>query len=204
MADTSSHGSIFLNFPFDGKFLKVVRAILFTVCALRFTPRCALEYSDSGTLRLQKIYDLIKECRFAIHDLSRTEVSSDSGLPQFNMALELGIFLGVNNADSTGRSKTCLIFVKDRHNVSFITDIKGMDVEGHGDRAERVIAPIRNWLCTDANIDALPASVIKREFEKFENDLPKIISRIGYAPEEPNYSDYLRILKEWFAAPISL
>ena len=51
-------------------------------------PRSALEESDSSALRLEKIYKLIKNCRFSIHDLSRTELSHSTGLPRFNMPLE--------------------------------------------------------------------------------------------------------------------
>ena len=37
---------------------------------------------------------MIADCRYGIHDISRTELDRDSGLPRFNMPLELGIFLG--------------------------------------------------------------------------------------------------------------
>ena len=172
--------SVFINCPFDSEFLPFLRAILFTVFAMGCEPRCALEESDSSTLRLEKIYKLIKNCRFSIHDLSRTELSASTGLPRFNMPLELGIFLGTKHAASKGvRKKTCLIFVKDRHNTAFITDINGMDVEGHEDQPEKVIPSIRNWLCTDAKIAGLPASVVRKHFRRFEADLPEILKGSG-------------------------
>jgi hypothetical protein len=78
------------------------------------------------------------------------------------------------------RRKTCLIFVKDSRNLSFITDINGMDVQGHGDRPVKSIESIRNWLCNDAKMDGQPASVIAQLFKKFESEFPEIMKRIGY------------------------
>jgi hypothetical protein len=198
MARAPRRPSIFINCPFDPEFLPFLRAILFTVCAMGCEPRSALEESDSSALRLEKIYQLIKRCRFSIHDLSRTELSAGTGLPRFNMPLELGIFLGIKHAAlKAARKKTCLIFVKDKHNTAFITDINGMDVEGHGDQPENVILSIRNWLCTDAKIAGLPASIVREHFKRFEVDLPEILKRIGYEPEEPQYGDILKIVGSW-------
>jgi len=95
------------------------------------------------------------------------------------------------------RRKTCLIFVKDSRNLSFITDINGMDVQGHGDSPEKSIESIRNWLCNDAKIDGKPASVIGQLFKKFESEFPEIVKRIGYQPNEPQYGDVLKITRDW-------
>jgi hypothetical protein len=130
MTRAPNRPSIFVNCPFDSDYQPFLRATLFTVCAMGCKPRSALEESDSSTLRLGKIYGLIQKCRFSIHDLSRTEVSPHTVLPRFNMPLELGIFLGIKNSSAGHtRKKTCLIFVKDKRNTAFITDINGMDIE---------------------------------------------------------------------------
>jgi hypothetical protein len=106
--------SIFINCPFDPDFQPLLRAILFTVCAMGCKPRSALEESDSSTLRLEKIYWLIQKCRLSIHDLSRTELSARTGFPRFNMPLELGIFLGIKcSSSSASRKKTCLAIIKE-------------------------------------------------------------------------------------------
>ena len=198
MAQSPLHPSVFINCPFDSEFQPFLRAILFTVCAMGCKPRSALEESDSSTIRLEKIYRLIKFCRFSIHDLSRTELSEHNGLPRFNMPLELGIFLGIKQVTPRrSRRKTCLIFVKDSRNLSFITDINGMDVQGHGDSPEKSIESIRNWLCNDAKMDGQPASVIAQLFKKFESEFPEIVKRIGYQPNEPQYGDVLKIIRDW-------
>lgn len=198
MARVSNRTSIFINCPFDPEYQPFLRAVLFTVCAMGCKPRSALEENDSSTLRLGKIYALIRKCRFSIHDLSRTELSPHTGLPRFNMPLELGIFLGIkHSASRRSRKKTCLIFVKDKRNTAFITDINGMDVEGHGDHPEKVISPIKNWLCTDANISGLPASTLRQHLQRFESDLPEILKAIGYQPDEAQYGDILKIIGDW-------
>jgi hypothetical protein len=190
--------SIFINCPFDSEFQPFLRAILFTVCALGCKPRSALEESDSSTLRLEKIYKLIQECRFSIHDLSRTELSLSTRMPRFNMPLELGIFLGIKrSAAGKSRKKTCLIFVKNKYDISFVTDLNGMDVEGHGDKPEKVIASIRNWLCNDAKIEGLPASIIRKHYLKFEGDWPDILKNLGFEPDEPGYGDVLKSVGSW-------
>jgi hypothetical protein len=201
MADFRRRPSIFINCPFDPEFQPFLRATLFTICAMECKPRSALEESDSSILRLEKIYTLIEKCRFSIHDLSRTELSASTGLPRFNMPLELGIFLGIKRStSSTSRKKTCLIFVKDKHNVSFITDLNGVDVEAHGNNPEKVIRPIRNWLCEDAKIRGRPASIIEEHFKKFEEAFPTILKEIGFEPDEPQYGDILKIAAKWLEA----
>jgi hypothetical protein len=60
-------------------------------CHCGFRPRCALELDDSAEVRIDKILRKIAECRFGVHDLSRTELDAASALPRFNMPLELGL-----------------------------------------------------------------------------------------------------------------
>jgi hypothetical protein len=50
--------------------------------------RCAQEADDGGQVRVDKLYNIIAECRFGIHDLSRTTLDSEYRLPRFNMPLE--------------------------------------------------------------------------------------------------------------------
>jgi len=49
---------------------------------------------DSSEFRLDKIYSMIGDSNYGIHDISRVELGLESKLPRFNMPLELGIFLG--------------------------------------------------------------------------------------------------------------
>lgn len=81
--------NVFINCPFDGDYDEIFKAMVFTVFDCGFIPRCAMEYDDGSQVRIEKIYRLISECKFGIHDISRTELDDGNGLPRFNMPLEL-------------------------------------------------------------------------------------------------------------------
>lgn len=87
--------SVFINCPIDAAYRPLFRAMCFAVAACGHVPRCALDETDSAAIRFNPILDLITEADFSIHDLSRVELDSSSGLPRFNMPLELGADLAL-------------------------------------------------------------------------------------------------------------
>jgi hypothetical protein len=42
-----------------------------------FLPRSVRELDDGGQPRIEKLYSLISECRYGIHDFSRAELNPD-------------------------------------------------------------------------------------------------------------------------------
>ena len=144
--------NVFINCPFDKKYQKIEDVIIFTVLDCRFKPRRAKESSASNN-RLLKIQEIIKECHFAVHDISRTELDKKNKLPRFNMPLELGLFLGAQYFGGKSHDgKSCLIFDKESHRYEkFISDIKGHDVIGHENKPKKVVSPIRDCLAEAAN-----------------------------------------------------
>jgi hypothetical protein len=72
-----------------------------------------LEIYNSGQVRIEKIFKLIENCQFGIHDISRTELDVESKLPRFNMPLEVGMFLGAQR------------FGAGRHRVSYLIGNSG-------------------------------------------------------------------------------
>ena len=56
---------VFLNYPFDSAYLPLYQAIVFTVMALGYQIRMALEVENSGLSRLAKIVDIIRETPMA-------------------------------------------------------------------------------------------------------------------------------------------
>ena len=85
---------VFINCPFDPQYEAVFDALVFAVFDCGFVARCALEIDDGSQIRIEKIFSIVEQCKFGIHDLSRTDLDQATGLPRFNMPLELGIFLG--------------------------------------------------------------------------------------------------------------
>src|SRR5712691_349151 len=74
--------NVFINCPFDLAYQPIFRALVFTVYAANLRPRCALEIGDSSRVRLDKILQIIEECRLGIHDISRTQLDEKSLLPR--------------------------------------------------------------------------------------------------------------------------
>jgi hypothetical protein len=68
--------NVFVNCPFDKRFQPLLRPLLFTIIYLGLQPRIALERTDSGESRLDKILELIRESKYSIHDLSRSEANA--------------------------------------------------------------------------------------------------------------------------------
>lgn len=84
-----------MNCPFDDAYKPIRDAIIFTIHDAGFVARCALEINDGTQNRLDKIMRMISECKYGVHDISRTGLYRSRRLPRFNMPLELGIFFGM-------------------------------------------------------------------------------------------------------------
>ena len=120
----------------------------FTVAACGHAPRCALDESDSAVIRFNRILDLITGADFSIHDLSRVELDSSSGLPRFNMPLELGADLALRlRGPARHRRRRVLVLDATLHRYDqTLSDISGMDIEAHGNDPTKVIGAVRDWL----------------------------------------------------------
>ena len=71
MAD--SNRAVFVNCPFDDGYKPLFNAAVFTIIRSGFAPRCALETDNAADNRFDKICQIVKECRYGVHDISRTE-----------------------------------------------------------------------------------------------------------------------------------
>jgi hypothetical protein len=103
---------------------------------------------DSSQVRIEKINGIIRRCRLAVHDISRTQLDSDTRLPRFNMPFEFGIFVGAKAFGSDHhRRKACIVFDTERYRYQkFISDIAGQDIREHGSRPSVVIRQVRDFL----------------------------------------------------------
>jgi hypothetical protein len=96
---------VFLNCPFDDDYYPLLRAAVFSVHACEFTARIALENTGSENVRLDRLVQMIRECRLGIHDLSRVRLSSSTDLRRFNMAFECGVFFGALRFGTRAQSR---------------------------------------------------------------------------------------------------
>lgn len=192
--------SVFINAPFDDDYKPLFEAIVFAVADCGFSPRCALEFADSGEVRIAKIYRLIRECRFGIHDLSRIQLSGPLNLPRFNMPLETGIFLGARQFGSRQqRQKQCLILDSEHHRYRHSTsDLAGQDIESHGDNPDQAIRKVRNWQRTASGRDNIPGApqIIERH-KRFLLDKAAICERQRLSEAELIYADFVTVVGIW-------
>ncbi len=175
------------------------RALLFTVHACGFRPRSARELDDGAQTRIDKIYRIIAESRYGIHDLSRTELDDQNGLPRFNMPLELGIFLGAKRFGAAPhREKRVLIFDVEQYRYQrFASDLAGMDIHGHQNNVLRAVRETRDWLANVSRRKIDSADRIVKLFETFSADLPKLAAGLDFHPDEIPYVDFERIIVTW-------
>jgi hypothetical protein len=113
---------------------------VFSVYCLGFVARSALEVDDG------------------IHDISNVGLDINTGLPRFNMPLELGLFFGCKRFGSERqRKKVRIILDREPYRYrQFISDISGQDIHAHGGTHTQAIAKVRNWLAAASRHKALP------------------------------------------------
>lgn len=200
MAPSSYSTSIFINCPFDNQYTPLFEAILFTVADCGFLPRCALEIDDGSQVRMEKLFELVAGCQLGIHDISRTDLDTASGLPRFNMPLELGVFLGAKRfGRSEQKKKVGLILDRERFRYqAFISDIAGQDIREHGDDPKRVISIVRNWLRSASGRADIPGgSTIHDRYCEFRESLPDLCRQLRAREDELTFKDYTWLIAEW-------
>ncbi len=199
-SSSAYHDLVFLNCPFDERYTALFQAAIFAIHDAGFVARCALEVGDSAENRLAKIIALIGQCKYGVHDISRTSVDLPSGLPRFNMPLELGIFLGCRAFGvRLHRLKACLVFDSEPYRYQrFLSDIAGQDILAHHEDPKTLISQLRNWLRTVSRRTAIPGGeMIWTRFQQFHQDLPAICHRLHISVLELTFVDYRDIIATW-------
>ena len=197
--------NVFINCPFDEAYLPLFRAIIFTVHDLGLTARCALEQSNAGEVRIAKIQNIIAECKYSVHDLSRTELDKLHNLPRFNMPFELGLDLGCRRfGNKNQRRKVILVMdVEPFRYQKFISDISGQDVYAHNGTQRGVINQVRDWLrpalFPEKILPPGSAHVLTR-FTRFKKALPSICAGLNWNPKRLSFHDYLFATGSWINA----
>ena len=198
----SSHynDNVFINCPFDSTYKPLFDAMVFAVHDCGFIARCALEEGDASEVRIDKIYSIIADCCYGIHDISRIELDDDSNFPRFNMPLELGIFLGAKKFGiEEEKRKKCLVLDREPYRYQqFISDIAGQDIYAHNNAPEGIVKRVRDWLRTASGRRTIPSgSIIWEHYQDFVKDLPETTQRFQLTVEEMIFNDYTLVIEEW-------
>ncbi len=198
----SSHynDNVFINCLFDSAYKSLFDAMVFAVHDCGFIARCALEEGDASEVRINKIYSIIADSCYGIHDISRIELDDDSNFPRFNMPLELGIFLGAKKFGiEEEKRKKCLVLDREPYRYQqFISDIAGQDIYAHNNAPEGIVKCVRDWLRTASGRRTIPSgSVIWERYQDFVKGLPETAQRFQLTVEEMIFNDYTLVIEEW-------
>lgn len=140
--ERANRPAVFLNIPYDPQFHNLCLAYICGIASFGLIPRATLEIP--GTRRLDRILQLIEECPFSLHDLSRVQLSGPSPrVPRFNMPFELG--LAVDWQRRSGKKHLWYVFETQRYRVDrSLSDLAGTDVYIHGGTIRGVLTQLSN------------------------------------------------------------
>jgi hypothetical protein len=193
--------SVFINCPFDAEYKLLFEAVLFCVYNCGFFPRCSLEVEDGSQVRIDRITEIIEQCRLAVHDISTAEIDDGTGQPRLNMSLELGIFLGAKrfgNDDQRRKAAMILDVAPDRYQKT-VSDIAGHDICVHSGSPGQAIRQVRKFLASQSPAEVIVpgAETIIARCEQFYGELPATCSELHLDEDDLTYTDLTRLMLGW-------
>lgn len=201
--------NVFVNCPFDERYLPLLRPLVFTIIYLNLNPRIALERTDSGESRLGKIVQLIRESKYSIHDLSRSEANAAGELYRLNMPFELGLDYGCRlYGDAKHREKVALVLEAKPHRYkAAISDLAGADIECHNDEPYMVFRVVRNWLKNVCLKTAAGAAQIEAAFTQFMAEDYDALTSEGFSASDIAalpIGELIERMRDWVARKSSI
>jgi len=195
--------NVFINCPFDLKFKKFLKPLIFTVCYLGLKPQLS-ETKDSGSIRINNILNLIKESKYSIHDLSRAESKKINEKARFNMPFELGLDLGVREGGGELEDKVCLILDSQKYRYqATLSDIAGSDICCYNNKPEELVRGVRNWFVSNFPKEKIPTgTTIWENYNEFSYDFELDLPKEGYKKkdiETMKHSEYTKFVKNWLS-----
>jgi len=135
----------FLNVPYDEPFGDLYLAYIAGITAFGLTPRATLEL-PGGERRLDRIFSLIRTCRYSFHDLSRVELDHNRPpTPRFNMPFELGLAVAWQNMYAENHT-WYVLETKQRRVAKSLSDLNGTDVYVHNGKPQGIFRELGNAL----------------------------------------------------------
>ena len=122
---------VFLNIPYEKKFQRLFLAYISGISAFGLVPRATLEIPSSSR-RLNRIFSLIRACRYALHDLSRVELDARAPrTPRFNMPFELGLSVAWEMVSKKGWHAWFVCESRNWRLAKSLSDLNGTDAYIH-------------------------------------------------------------------------
>lgn len=157
--------TVFLNIPYDGQFRRLYLAYISGLIHLGLKPCATLEI-PGGQNRLDKILDLIRSCRYSIHDLSRVQLDRNPpATPRFNMPFELG--LAVASAKLNSAPHDWFVFeTLHRRASKSLSDLGGTDPNIHHGTIEGVMRELCNAFIRQSSPDRFSVPEMMKTYRK--------------------------------------
>jgi hypothetical protein len=154
---------------------------------------------------LDKIVQLIRESKYSIHDLSRSEADAAGELYRLNMPFELGLDYGGRLFGSAKlRQKVALVLESKPHRYkAAISDLSGADIECHYDEPYKVIGVVRNWLKSVCLPSADGPARIEAAFTQFMTEDYNSLTSEGFSAADIAalpIGELIGRMREWTAA----
>lgn len=139
------------------------------------TPRTTLEIPGSER-RLDRIFKLIRECSYSIHDLSRVQLDrKPPATPRFNMPFELGLAVA---HEKLGGEHVWFVFEKmDGRLEKSLSDLKGTDIYIHRGKPGGVFAKLGNAFLRPKPRPTVPQ--MTAIYLGLRNSVPRIMHETG-------------------------
>lgn len=193
--------NVFVNCPFDAEYSPLLKTLLFVLVSFDLNPRLALERSDSGEVRLEKIKELIEASKYGIHDLSRSRAKKVGEYFRHNMPFELGLDLGCRSYldEDYYKDKKILILEEERYSVQkSLSDLSFADCKCHKGVAEEMVYAIRSWFAENGFQDLDSPSVIWDNYNFFLASLYEEKAKEGWKKKDINRMPIAEYLSEVF------
>ncbi|MEW6775966.1 MAG: hypothetical protein AB1405_06715 [Bdellovibrionota bacterium] len=180
-----------MNVPYDAEYEPIFLALIAGLVTLGFRPRAGLEFSRGNEERLRRIWKLLQESDYSIHDLSRVTPSKSkdgANYPRFNMPFEAG--LGV----------ACKYITKGKHGIVFLeargyrldktsSDLKAFDPHIHEEKPSRVLEILRDIFHRKTRMPSREDfSYVHEELKNFTKQRKKMD---GHLFESANFGDLI-------------
>ena len=167
---------VFLNIPYDEPFKPLYVAYIVGLVHLGLDPAVTLGL-PGGATRIDRIFDLVRSCRFSVHDLSRVELdSNDPPTPRFNMPFELGLAVAWSRLRSERHAVTVFESTPRRGQKS-LSDLAGSDFYIHQGTPRGVMRELCSAFIGQAERPTVP--VMMNHFQKVWSALPKLLRDNG-------------------------
>ena len=167
---------VFLNIPYDQRFLDLFLAYVAGLSALGLFPRATLEI-PGGERRLERIFDSIRACASSLHDLSRVELDEKRPItPRFNMPFELGLAVAWEKLEP-GRHTWFVFETKLRRAEKSLSDLSGTDVYVHEGKPRGIFRELCSaFVRTQRQPDVEQMDLI---YKRLKQALPDLLRKAG-------------------------